>query len=728
MSNTYQNPIVKDGDFADPFVLKYNGAYYLYCTTPDIKCWSSVNLTDWKLEGAAIEVDTFPELVPFAPEVTYSNGKFYMYTSPSGFGHFALESENPTGPFHKISDNIQHAIDGSVFIDDDGKWYFYWAGDEGIWGCEMKSPTEFGKPVLTGVTMHGWTEGPFVCKQNGIYYMTYTGNHYLSKGYRINAAWSNHPLKGYQDERYNPVVIHTEGQVTGLGHSCTVMGPDLISHYLVYHNMNEDLTRYLDIDRQLWHENVTQILGPTRTPQSIPAMPDYAFPVGGRNLLDWHFLYGNLRCERGIYYSSSEYFYMISKQKFMPGFTAEFNILISACGNTGKRGIVLGEDKNRFFSLVFDKKTHSLQLWHSEQGIDELVKQALLPSFYIFETLHCIRVEWKRDGALSVFVDNRLQLQEDDISLMSVRIGYYSESGEIGCGYTAITHGIWEDASENVLIPIDCPFYPVFGTGSYMKKSDGSILLKEGQNAKYMLLADKDTRYRLFISVTSTRDTGKADIFIDKTKIGECTGRQEVQSYLIKLTAGKHTLMVSGNNGELNINRIHFLSIGRTQEKRDILLPVNIGPYEKKLWGKADWSDYKVTAVIKADLKENESRAGILLRATQSSEGGEGADMVLGIHFFIGYSVSLTGKELVVAKHRYDENILAACTYELESGKQYELHVKVQGAVISVYMNQDKAPRLTVIDSEPITNGYAGIWAKNSLVSVESCFLEREDI
>ncbi len=98
--------------------------------------------------------------MPFAPEVVYANGAFFMYTSPSGHGHFVLRSDSPTGPFVPISPNVGHAIDGNVLIDDDGRWYFYWAGDEGIWGCEMTSPTEFGEPVFTGIHMNGWTEVP----------------------------------------------------------------------------------------------------------------------------------------------------------------------------------------------------------------------------------------------------------------------------------------------------------------------------------------------------------------------------------------------------------------------------------------------------------------------------------------------------------------------------------------------------------------------------------------
>jgi beta-xylosidase len=247
----YHNPIARDGDFADPFVLRHDGRYYLYATNPDVRCWTSDDLLHWQPEGPTIAPDVFPGLVPFAPEVVYADGAFFMYTSPSGHGHVVLRADQPTGPFSPITGNVGHAIDGNVFIDDDGLRYFYWAGDEGIWGCVMPSSTEFGEPVFTGIHMNGWTEGPFVSKRNGIYQMTLTGNHYLSSGYRIDAAASDHPLKGYRPAALNPILVGADGPATGLGHSSTVTGPDLVSTWIVYHNLNLDASRDLDIDRQV---------------------------------------------------------------------------------------------------------------------------------------------------------------------------------------------------------------------------------------------------------------------------------------------------------------------------------------------------------------------------------------------------------------------------------------------------------------------------------------------
>lgn len=719
MSRTFQNPIARNGDFADPFVLKYNGRYYLYGTNPDIRCWSSDNLLDWTLEGPTIEEDTFPTLVPFAPEIVYSNGMFYMYTSPSGLGHYVLESDKPTGPFRKISENIEHAIDGSVFIDDDGSWYFYWAGDEGIWGCEMKSPTEFGQPVLTGATMYGWTEGPFIVKKNGVYYMTYTGNHYLSKGYRINCAWSTHPLKGYQDEVYNPVIIHTQGDVVGLGHSSTVLGPDLVSYYIVYHNMNEDASRDLDIDRQLWYKQASQILGPTRTPMPAPRMPDFAFPNNGSSELNLCFFNGSSVYENGLFYGDSEKLFILSEESCGSTFTAEFNIRIPKESRGEKKGILFGECEKSYYRIVFDSESHSLQLWEKKENVSIQLGESPLPQDYLFETLHCIRVEHKENEFLHVYIDNRLQLQWESLELNSVRIGYFSNKGIIAYGYTALKGTICDMASKDILIPVNTSFYPVFGEGNFSSNPDGSILLKDAQKARYNYYAEWDGEYKLFLSGRISENKTRVTIRNDGNVIGECSSIQGLHSYTLELSKGNHVLEIEGNEGEFILIRvgIHYLEDRKDEHK--LLVPTEIGPYGKKLCGNESWSDYEVLAKVSMELLEKNSFAGLLLRVTEPSEGGEGADALLGIHFFIGYSVSYNGREIVIARHRYDRKVLKTCPLEMNEHEIIEMRAQVKGSEITVYINQEQSPRLSVIDTEPITHGCAGIWASNSLLTIK---------
>lgn len=112
-----------------------------------------------------------------------------VLSSPKGHGHYVLTSSSPTGPFTLATGNLGHSIDGHVFIDDNGSWTFYSAGGDGIHAAPMSSPTSIGSDIVLGGTQMGgqWTEGATVIKRNGTYYLTATGNHVLSPGYRVNA-------------------------------------------------------------------------------------------------------------------------------------------------------------------------------------------------------------------------------------------------------------------------------------------------------------------------------------------------------------------------------------------------------------------------------------------------------------------------------------------------------------------------------------------------------------
>lgn len=399
--NTYCNPIKKQGDFADPFVLRHNGKYYLYGTNPDVRCWSSEDLVNWTLEGPTVTEDEFPGLVPFAPEVVYSNGSFYMYTSPHGFGHYVLKSDSPTGPFRKITGNVGHSIDFSVFIDDDGQWYTYWADERGLVGCRMASPTEFGEEVLIGAYMHGWTEGPFVVKRDGKYHLSYTGNHFLSKGYRINAAIADHPLGPYRDDAYNPVIVCTEGAAVGLGHSSTVLGPDLHTYYIVYHNLNPDKSRDLNIDPVVFTPQRAYVLGPSSWERPAPSLPKW-------------------KCRR---FESETVACSFTEEVELPASgAAELNL--AACGGTARYGIMF--NKAQKLRLEFNRGENTLSL-RDGRG---LIAEAKLLSGHKHEALHCIRLEYGQD--LTVYIDNLLLLKAA-VTLGGGEISYYAE-GELALG------------------------------------------------------------------------------------------------------------------------------------------------------------------------------------------------------------------------------------------------------------------------------------------------------
>jgi xylan 1,4-beta-xylosidase len=104
----YTNPMTLPSEWAsygigDPYVMKYNGVFYLYVSTANgqtgVKCYSSTDTVNWTYAGmCSTDAITYQA---YAPEVVYWNGTFYMYTSPNGGGHYVLTSSSPTGPFDR---------------------------------------------------------------------------------------------------------------------------------------------------------------------------------------------------------------------------------------------------------------------------------------------------------------------------------------------------------------------------------------------------------------------------------------------------------------------------------------------------------------------------------------------------------------------------------------------------------------------------------------------------
>jgi hypothetical protein len=600
----YGNPVARAGDFADPFVLRHDGRYYLYCTNPDVRCWSSSDLVTWHLEGPTIAADAFPGLVPFAPEVVYADGAFFMYTSPSGHGHFVLRSDSPTGPFTPVSGNVGHAIDGNVLIDDDGRWYFYWAGDEGIWGCEMASPTEFGEPVFTGIHMNGWTEGPFVSKRDGVYSMTLTGNHYLSRGYRIDAAWSDQPLTGYRPVALNPILISTSGPVVGLGHSSSVTGPDLVSTYLAYHNLNPDASRDLDIDRQVGSGSSLEVLGPT-TSAPVPRAPDWSDAAGGvvasGETTHWEVETGGT-------------------------FTAELNL--TGAGH----GIVLDG------------------------------RPIPLPDGFAAAALHCWRVV--ADGGVTIFVDGRecVVLPIGDVT----RLGVFAGSAPVRIGHVALTRTVASAADRAAPRPVPGRFWASPGEWDLHVQTPGT--------------------YRIYL------------------------GGDAIST--VELAAGPSTLTIAEGQQPALVTVTH--APGGTAASIE---GESLEGHGKRVLGHESWDDVTVEATVVVGFDEGPSHADLLLRATQLSEGGEGDDTRLGIDFLLGYSVQLHPDRVVLARHAYDEHVLASHPVPIDPSAPHQLRLRARGGDITVEL--DGRSLFDVHDPLPYPAGSVGIRTSNARLHVE---------
>lgn len=674
--STYRNPVARGGDFADPFVLRYDGRYYLYCTNPDARCWSSSNLIDWQLEGPTIEPDEFPGLVPFAPEVVYSDGAFYMYTSPSGHGHFVLRSESPTGPFRAITGNVGHAIDGNVFIDDDGSWYFYWAGEEGIWGCAMASPSEFGEPIFTGIHMNGWTEGPFVSKRDDIYHMTLTGNHYLSSGYRIDAAWSRDPLVDYCADPLNPVLISASGPVVGLGHSSSVRGPDLVSTYLAYHSLNSDASRDLGIDRQVWSGRSLQVLGPT-TSALKPAAPDERsdWKAGGAN--NWNVLSGVVEVVDSVAVLSGDYARAMWNVDLGDVFTAELNL-------TGVgQGIMLND------------------------------RRVPLPDDLAEAELHCWRVVYDDNVRVSIDGRERMILAVGAV----LRIGVSTQMAPVHISHVALSRTVAAAADRTARKPVPGRFWASLGEGIESVPAAGqpydTMCLQPGDLVTYDLNVQTAGEYRAYVS----GEFGEYDAIAVDVNGNNCDVAVEPGQFVATFhaNAGDSRLTLRGIEGAPALDLITVAPVPNATAVS--LVNEYIAGYDKRLVGKGTWDNCVVEATVVVEFGEGPSHADLLIRATQLANGGEGDDPRLGINFLLGYSVQFHSDRVLLARHSYDERIIASRPVQVNPSAAHRLRICSRGRAFSVEL--DGRHLFDVHDPLPFPAGSVGTRTSNAKLHVE---------
>ncbi len=295
-ANAYKNPVAEG---ADPFILTWEGKYYLYSTNSannGFKVYESEDFSTWKDKGYCLQKGKADSPVGsggfWAPEVYRIDGRFYMfYVTDENIG--VAVSDSPLGPFTKYSDGVvfkgTQAIDPHLFIDDDGQMYLYYVkfgGGNHIYGAkfDLKTCKVSGEKHLLSVSepwetvMNKIAEGPFMLKNNGVYYLTYSANHYKSQGYAVGCATSSSPLGSFEKCEYNPI-LSSNGLIkaVGTGHHSffTANNGELFIVYHRHYSLTEIGPRQTCIDRC---EFVTDsdgtvrlvVYGPTSSLQKLP--------------------------------------------------------------------------------------------------------------------------------------------------------------------------------------------------------------------------------------------------------------------------------------------------------------------------------------------------------------------------------------------------------------------------------------------------------------------------
>lgn len=707
----YRNPIATDGDYADPFVLRFNGRYYLYCTSPQVQCWSSEDLTHWTLEGPTISEDEFPGLVPFAPEVFYADGAFSMVTSPHGRGHYILRSASPLGPFTRIVGNVGRAIDGNVLIDDDGRWYFYWAGWEGIWGCEMPSPTEFGDPVLTGAQMNGWTEGPFVAKHDGRYYMTLTGNHFLSSGYRVNVAVSDHPLRGFVDDARNPVLVCTDGPAVGLGHSSSALGPDLVSTYLVYHSIRADQRRDLNLDRQVWSGRSLQVLGPSLRSES-PARPDAEsrWPAAAARWStsdspieagpEW----GTLRSGSARWAEAIGEGPFTLEVWFAPEEGASLEIGFSPSGEG--------------YEPVFALEPGSGFVTFFEHEIET-------PPAFVPDAPHLLRVVADDDGVVA-YLDGRFQFASAPLASRARHLVVATERGASRIGYVGFSRTTPAAATRVAPRPVPGAFAAAEVESDFDRIASVAnglpdlLALAAGGRASLPVVAAGPGEYRTFAVGDFSHDL-EMSVEVAGRQVPLRASSSGVRSALIPLTGDQEAITLHVVRGA---GALESLEVRRAVVTDDTPVTATRIPANTKLLLREDVEEtVEVETRISIDRAAQSGHADLLVRASTFAMGYEGADERLGADFLLGYSIQLHADRLVLARHAYNATVLAESVHAIELAGEHSLRVRLAGGDIRVDL--DGVTMMTHSDERPHLSGGVGFRTIDASIHVHSLVARR---
>lgn len=416
----------------DPYVFRYNGMYYLYVSTQDgqtgVRAWKSRDMISWEqCTGTGLATgyvsDDAVTTTAYAPEVYHFNGKFYMYTSPGGNGHYTLISDSPEGPFVCASDNYGMSIDGSVFMDDDESLYFLNAGTGGIFIRSMENyAAQPGRAIQLKTTNLGWTEGPMLIKKDGYYYLTYTGIHVTSPAYRVSYAVERDGNKinkadSFNEGASNPILLEvdTQNNFKGLGHSSTVLGPDMDSYYIVYHSLNS-LTahgpwRSMNIDR-LTFNGAQMSVSASKTDSIAANLPAfYAENTTG----DKFETSGNKT---------------LSVQSTGSVFTSEYNFT----GN-GVKCIAGYTDDNNYVYVTADYSAKNIKLVNVSGGTETEIASGTLKNEFDPGVLHTVRIAYA-DGKCDVYFDNLRKIADASVTMTAGKIGYEGGAAQ----YTAFSN------------------------------------------------------------------------------------------------------------------------------------------------------------------------------------------------------------------------------------------------------------------------------------------------
>lgn len=282
---------VTDVPVHDPVMIRHEGVYHLFTTGRGVSVWTSPDLVHWTQQAPvfseppawAVEaVPTFRGHI-WAPDISFHDGKYYLYYSISAFGkntsciglatNTTLDPADPAFKWVDHGEVIQsfpgvtnwNAIDPHIIADEDGTPYMsfgsFWEGlklvqltpdrtkPAGDWMdlptiASRRADPAAANPAAPPVNAGGNAiEAPFIFKRGGDYYL-FASIDYCCRGanstYKMIVGRSNSLTGPYLDREGRPlasgggtILLAGDDRWHGVGHNAVERfdGVD----YLIYH-------------------------------------------------------------------------------------------------------------------------------------------------------------------------------------------------------------------------------------------------------------------------------------------------------------------------------------------------------------------------------------------------------------------------------------------------------------------------------------------------------------
>jgi len=285
LKRAYPGPgkVTGDVNVHDPSVVKTPGGTYILAHTGDnLSLKTSTDRTAWRNAGAAFPngaswttAYTGGSKNLWAPDISYRNGKYYMYYSASTFGSsksaifLATSSTGLSGSWtnqglviESTASSGWNAIDPNLVVDAQGRWWLnfgsFWSGLKMI-PLDRNTGKRSGSNLISIAARPnngGALEAPYITRRGNYYYLWASFDKCCqgaSSTYRVMVGRSTSVTGPFVDKAGVQMmsgggteVMASHGSIHGPGHQAVFTDTD--ADVLVYHYYANDGTSMLGIN------------------------------------------------------------------------------------------------------------------------------------------------------------------------------------------------------------------------------------------------------------------------------------------------------------------------------------------------------------------------------------------------------------------------------------------------------------------------------------------------